>query len=249
MADSVGADALCLAHRDREVYAEVTGEVVAGQVLRGVRHVVGRADVGLAVGEGDPYGFRIPRRLVAERLEHDGGIFGGRRLGVHVRVLGHDAQLPGVAGGEVVYGAVFAVGVVAAPVIEVLIDDVVRHARSRRVGIAVVVADDAAAGIIGVDGGEGLFACDAVRRQPLGLLIGDDRVGGLFAEVAGLVAGIEAQRGQHVLQLEDFVALAALLKGDGGIEQGRRRGRAAAGRTARGAAGRAVIAAGRTSAL
>ena len=35
MADSVGADALCLAHRDREVYAEVTGEVVAGQVLRG----------------------------------------------------------------------------------------------------------------------------------------------------------------------------------------------------------------------
>ena len=67
-----------------------------------------------------------------------------------MRVLGHDAQLPGVAGREVVYGAVFAVGVIAAPVIEVLIDDVVRHAWSRRVGVAVVVHITEIVGVAGI---------------------------------------------------------------------------------------------------
>ena len=113
MARGIRTDVLRLLHGNREVDAQVTVEIVVGEVLRGVRHVVGRADVGLAIREGDPDRLRRPRRLAAERLEHDGRILRRGGLGVHMRVLGHNAQLPGVAGGEIIHRAVFAVGVVS----------------------------------------------------------------------------------------------------------------------------------------
>ena len=203
------------------MHAQVAVEVVVGEVLRGVRHVVGRADVGLAIREGDPDCLRRPRRLAAERLEHDGRILRRGGLGVHMRVLGHDAQLPGIAGGEIIHRAVFAVGVIAPPVVEVFIDDVAGGLRARG-GRAVgrTGAGAALAGIIRIDGGERLLARDAVRRQPLGFLIGHHRVGGQRAEVAGLVAGVEAQRSQHVLQLEHLAAGGTLLEHDARVQQG-----------------------------
>ena len=182
---------------------------------------MGRADVGLAIREGDPDCLRRPRRLAAERLEHDGCILRRGGLGVHMRVLGHNAQLPRVAGGEIIHRAVFAVGVIAPPVVEVFIDDVAGGLRARG-GRAVgrTGAGAALAGIIRIDGGERLLARDAVRRQPLGFLIGHHRVGGQRAEVAGLVAGVEAQRSQHVLQLEHLAAGGTLLEHDARVQQG-----------------------------
>ena len=124
MARGIRADALGFVYGDREMHAQVAVEVVVGEVLRGVRYVVGGADVGLAIREGDPDRFRRPRRLAAKRLEHDGRILRRGGFGVHMRVLGHDAQLPGIAGGEIIHRAVFAVLIVAPPVVEVVVDDV-----------------------------------------------------------------------------------------------------------------------------
>lgn len=158
-----------------------------------------------------------------------------------MRVLGHNAQLPRVAGGEIIHRAVFAVGVIAPPVVEVFIDDVAGGLRARG-GRAVgrTGAGAALAGIIRIDGGERLLARDAVRRQPLGFLIGHHRVGGQRAEVAGLVAGVEAQRSQHVLQFEHLAAGGTLLEHDARVQQG------GAVRTVIGAARTAAAGAART---
>lgn len=149
-----------------------------------------------------------------------------------MRVLGHDAQLPGIAGGEIIHRAVFAVLIVAPPVVEVVVDDVTGDLcarRGRAVGRARAAA--AVAGIIRVDSGERPLARNAVRCQPLGFLISRDRIGGQRAKVAGLVAGVEAQRRQHVLQFEHLVAGRSLLEHNTCVE-GRGRGRRAAGAAA-----------------
>ena len=52
MARGIRADALGFVYGDREMHAQVAVEVVVGEVLRGVRYVVGGADVGLAIREG-----------------------------------------------------------------------------------------------------------------------------------------------------------------------------------------------------
>ena len=225
MADRVRAGGLRVRHRAREVHAQVTVKVVGRDVIRGVRHVVRAADVGLAVRERDPDHLRRPRLLVAERLVHDRRVLRRRRLGVHVLVLAHDAQRPGVAGLKVEDRAQLAVLVVSAPVGVVGEDDLagaLGKARGGR-GAGAAASRRGRGALVQVrgDGGERLAARDAVGGQALRLLEGDDGRLRLLAEVAGQASGVVAQRLEVRLQRLDRVGIGAQLH--------QRRGRAGRG--------------------
>ena len=118
MGDGIIADRLCPGHGKREVHAQMSLEIVGGDVLRAMRGIVGRTDIGFAVGEGDPDNLGSPGGLAAEGFQHDGSILGCNRFSIHVLIFCHDAKTPGITSAEIINGHIFTVAVIVAPVIE-----------------------------------------------------------------------------------------------------------------------------------
>ena len=98
MGDRIVADRFGTGHRNREVDTQMTFEVICGDVLCSVRRIMGGTDVSLAVGERDPDYLWRPGCFTAECLLHNGRIFSCDRFRVHVSILCHDAQTPGITG-------------------------------------------------------------------------------------------------------------------------------------------------------
>ena len=102
----VGADGLHLLLGTREMNAHVAVEVIVLVVVHIVRGVVRGGDVHRTVAEHHPHSLGRPGSHAAEGAVHVGGVLGGDGLGVRVRAVAEDVEVPADAGGEVVHGHV-----------------------------------------------------------------------------------------------------------------------------------------------
>ena len=196
-----------------------------------MRRVVRRGHVDASVAQHHPHGLGRPCGLAAKGTVHVCGIVGGKGLCVRMRAQAEHVDLPTDTRDKIINRRVRIQPAARLYLrIPVGITDVggangsaVHRRRRSGCGGARPSAGGNGSGV--VDLIKGLGARNAVRRQAVGLLEGNQRQAGLHAKVAVRLARQVTKRNQPVLQILYGVAHGAYPEGRGGADRiARRRG-------------------------